>query len=213
MDTADLQADITAERRGLADVIDALRPEQWQEPSLCTGWTVEILVAHLTLTSRITPLQAMWGVVTAGFDINTMIDRAARAHAARYSPAELAAQFRESVDWTRRPFGAKPRDPLVDILVHGQDLTRPLAIAHPMPPAHVVPALEYAVGASFYSAPKRLRGLCLVATDADWSSGDGDRELRGPSGDLLLVTTGRATGLAALEGSAVDEMATRLAAS
>jgi hypothetical protein len=77
----------------------------------------------------------------------------------------------------------------------------------------VVPALEYAVDASFYGAAKRLAGLRLVATDADWSHGEGDRELHGPAGDLLLVTTCRTAGLEALEGPGVDDLATRLTAS
>jgi uncharacterized protein (TIGR03083 family) len=211
VDAADLQAVITDERGRLAGVIDSLSPDQWDQPSLCTGWTVKILVAHIALTSRLTPLQAMRGMVAAGFDINKMIDRSARAHAARHSPAELAAQYRETVASERRPLGTKPRDPLVDVLVHGQDLTRPLGIAHPMPAEHVVPALDFALGASFYGAPKRVAGLRLVATDAEWSTGDGDRELRGPSGDLLLVATGRPTGLGSLEGPGVDELASRLA--
>jgi uncharacterized protein (TIGR03083 family) len=213
VDAADLHAAISAERLGLADVIDALSPEQWQEPSACTGWTEKTLVAHLTLTSRLTPLEAIRGMVGARFDINRMIDRSARARAAEYSPAELAAQYRESATWTGRPFGTKPRDPLVDVLVHGQDLTRPLGIRHPMPPDHVVPALDYAVDASFYGAPKRLAGLRLVATDADWSHGDGDREVSGTSGDLLLVTTGHPAGLEALDGPGVDDLRARVPAS
>lgn len=209
MDAAELHAAISAERLALADVVDALSPEQWRTPSLCTGWSVDVLVAHLTLTSRITPLEAVRAMIAARFDINRMIDRTARARAAEYPPADLAVQYRESATWTGRPFGTKPRDPLVDVLVHGQDLTRPLHIAHTMPPDHVVPALDYAVAASFYGAPKRLAGLRLVATDAEWSHGDGP-EIHGPSGELLLVTTGRTAGLHRLEGPGVDQLATRL---
>jgi uncharacterized protein (TIGR03083 family) len=211
VDTADLQAMISAERLRLADVIDALTPEQWQEPSLCPGWTVKTVVAHLCLTSRLTPVQALRGMIGAGFDVDRMIDRSARARAAQYSPAELAAQYRESATWTGRPLGTKPQDPLVDVLVHGQDITRPLHIPHAMPADHVVPALDYAVGASFYGASKRLAGLRLVATDADWSHGEGDRDVRGPSGDLLLATTGRTAGLDALQGPGADELRSRLA--
>ncbi|GAA4866683.1 maleylpyruvate isomerase family mycothiol-dependent enzyme [Actinomycetospora straminea] len=210
MDAADLHAAISAERLRLADVIDALTPEQWTQPTLCAGWTVKTLVAHLTLTSRLTPFEAVRAMIAARFDINRMIDRSARARAAEYSPAELAAQYRESATWTGRPFGTKPRDPLVDVLVHGQDLTRPLSIRLPMPAEHVVPALDHTLGASFYGAPKRLAGLRLVATDADWSHGEGADEVRGPSGDLLLVATGRRSGLDALEGPGVETVSGRL---
>ncbi|MDD7965990.1 maleylpyruvate isomerase family mycothiol-dependent enzyme [Actinomycetospora lemnae] len=210
VDAADLHAAISAERLGLADVIDALTPAQWQEPSLCPGWTVKTLVAHLTLTSRITPFEAVRAMIAARFDVNRMIDRSARARAAQYSAAELAAQYRESATWTGRPFGTRPQDPLVDVLVHGQDLTRPLSIPRAIPPEHVVPAIDYAVGASFYGAAKRLTGLRLVATDADWSHGEGTEEVRGPAGDLLLVVTGRSAGLDALEGPGVATVTARL---
>jgi hypothetical protein len=40
--------------------------------------------------------------------------------------------------------------------------------------------------------------------------GDGDREVRGPAGELLLVATGRPAGLAALEGPGVEDAAARL---
>lgn len=210
MDDAELHAAIESERLRLADVLDELAPEEWDDESLCTGWTVKTLVAHLTLTSRITRLEALRGVVAARFDINAFIDRAARARAAQYSVPELISQFRESAGWTKRPMGAKPLDPFVDIQVHGQDLTRPLRRTLPMAPEHAVPALGFVLSTSFYGAPKRFAGLHLVATDTDWSHGEGDRELRGPAGDLLLVATGRATGLTALHGEGVADLVGRL---
>lgn len=37
------------ERRDLADFLETLTPEQWQQPSLCAGWTVRDVVAHVTI--------------------------------------------------------------------------------------------------------------------------------------------------------------------
>ncbi|MEJ2862959.1 maleylpyruvate isomerase family mycothiol-dependent enzyme [Actinomycetospora flava] len=210
MDSADLHAAITSERLRLADVLEELDTEEWGYESLCTGWTVKTLVAHLTLTSRLTKLEALRGVLAARFDINAFIDHAARTRAAQYTPPELITQFRESAGWTQRPMGAKPMDPFVDVLVHGQDLTRPLRRTLAIAPDRAVSALEFVLSTSFYGAPKRFAGLHLVATDTDWSHGEGDRELRGPAGDLLLVATGRPTGLAALDGAGVADLAARL---
>ncbi|MDD7938445.1 maleylpyruvate isomerase family mycothiol-dependent enzyme [Actinomycetospora lutea] len=210
MDDADLHTAIESERLRLADVLDELAPEEWAYATLCTGWNVKTLVAHLTLTSRLSRPAALRGVVAARFDINAFIDRAARARAAQYSVPELIAQFRQSAGWTRRPMGAKPMDPFVDIQVHGQDLTRPLRRPLPMAPDHAVPALEFVLSTSFYGAPKRVAGLRLVATDTEWSHGTGGREVRGPAGDLLLVATGRPAGLAALDGDGVADLAARL---
>jgi uncharacterized protein (TIGR03083 family) len=211
VERADIVRALESERLRLADVLDDLAPEEWPVPSLCAGWTVKVVVAHISLATRLSPLTAIRGVVAARGDINLMIDRASRARAEQYSPAELIAQFRETADSARRPFGAKPMDPLVDILVHGQDINRPLHRTYPMTVEYVVPALGFVAGTKFYGAPQRLAGLRLVATDADWSTGSAsDREVRGPAGELLLVATGRPAGLPALSGDGVDELAARL---
>jgi uncharacterized protein (TIGR03083 family) len=207
---ADITPAVEAERLRIADVLDGLAPEEWTVPSLCGGWTVKVVVAHLTLATRLSPFSAVRGVIAARGDINAMIDRASRARATQYSPAELIGQLRENAGSARRPFGAKPMDPLVDVLVHGQDITRPLHRTLALPADTVVPALEFVMSTSFYGAPKRLAGLRLVATDVDRSFTDGDREVRGPVGELLLVATGRSAGLAALSGDGVDELAGRL---
>lgn len=210
MDHAHLQAAIESERLALADVVDTLTPEEWRSPSLCQGWTVQDVVAHLTLTSRLSRFEAITGVLAARGDINRMIDSTARKRAAEYSPGELAAQYRETVTSERRPLGTQPADPLVDVLVHAQDITRPLGRSLAMPPEHAATALHHVCASSFYGARKRLEGLRLVPTDIDASFGEGDRELHGPAGELLLVATGRPAGLAALTGPGVEDAAARL---
>ncbi|HWN26955.1 MAG TPA: maleylpyruvate isomerase family mycothiol-dependent enzyme [Actinomycetospora sp.] len=210
MERADIVPALEAERLRLADVLDDLAPEEWPVPSLCGGWSVKVVVAHMTLVTRLSRLTALRALLGARGNIDGMIDRVSRARAAQYSPAELIAQFRESAGSARRPPGAKPMDPLVDVLVHGQDITRPLHRTYPMAVEYVVPALEFVVSTKFYGARKRLAGLRLIGTDVDRSFTDGEREVRGPVGELLLVATGRSAGLAALSGDGVDELAARL---
>ena len=41
--------DVAAERLRLAEDLESLTPAQWATPSLCAGWTVHDVVAHLTL--------------------------------------------------------------------------------------------------------------------------------------------------------------------
>lgn len=210
MERADIVPALEAERLRLADVLDDLTPEEWPMPSLCGGWSVKVVVAHMTLVTRLSRLTALRALLSARGDIDGMIDRVSRARAAQYSPAELIAQFRESAGSARRPPGAKPMDPLVDVLVHGQDINRPLHRTYPVSVEYAVPALEFVVSTTFYRAPKRLAGLRLVGTDVDRSFTDGERVVRGPVGELLLVATGRPAGLAALSGDGVDELAARL---
>ena len=129
---------------------------------------------------------------------------------ARFARDELIAQLRETAGSARRAPGAAPLDPLADAIVHGQDVARPLGRDRPMPVEQTVAALEHVRTSRFYGARKHFRDTRLIATDCDWTAGEGSRELRRPVGDLLMVATGRPAGLATLSGSALDRLAAAL---
>ena len=44
---ATLMSMARAERADLAEFLATLTPQQWATPSLCTGWTVKDVVAHM----------------------------------------------------------------------------------------------------------------------------------------------------------------------
>lgn len=149
------------------------------------------VLAHVTLSNRVTLGRTLLGVLRARGDWNRMTADLARERAARFTSAELTAQLRESAGWTRRAPGAGPLDPLADTIIHGQDIARPLGRVREVPTKPGVAALDHIIGSRFYGARQRLRGIRLTAVDADWSAGDGPAEIRGPLSDLLLVSTGR----------------------
>ena len=105
---------------------------------------------------------------------------------------------------------SNPVDPLIDILVHGQDIARPLRREHAMDPERVKPALTYAVESRWYDGRRRFAGLTLAPTDDDWTIGSG-QEIFGTAGDLLLVAVGRPAGSAGLSGPGADILEQRLA--
>lgn len=92
---------------------------------------------------------------------------------------------------------------VLDLLVHGQDIARPLGHAKPMSPDRVLPALTFVWESPFYSVSKRLDGVRVSATDAQWTRGEGTREIHGPAGELPLLAAGRAVALKGLTGSGV----------
>jgi uncharacterized protein (TIGR03083 family) len=203
-----------AERLDLADFLDGLDGDEWRVPSLCAGWTVRDVAAHLTLSTRTTLWDAVKGAVRARGDWNRMELDAARDRAARFGPAELVAQIRETAGSARRAPLSAPLDPLTDFLVHGQDIARPLGRARPMPVAQTVAAIDHVLASAFYGARKRLKGIRLVATDVDWSTdgtqGGAEAEVRGPVADLLLLATGRPAGLTGVSGPGAERLAATL---
>jgi uncharacterized protein (TIGR03083 family) len=68
---------IDAERNGLADLLDDLGPAEWETPSLCAGWRVRDVAAHLTL-AQLGALPATVALVRAGGSFNRMIRDTAR---------------------------------------------------------------------------------------------------------------------------------------
>ena len=46
-----------SEREDLRDLLSGLTPEQWQVPSLCAGWTVHDVVAHVLSYEELGPRQ------------------------------------------------------------------------------------------------------------------------------------------------------------
>ncbi|TYP86574.1 maleylpyruvate isomerase family mycothiol-dependent enzyme [Blastococcus xanthinilyticus] len=204
-------ADVAAERHDLCDFLETLDDSDWQVRSLCTEWTVHDVLAHLTLAHRQTLRATLAHVVLARGSLDRAEAEWARELSAEHSPAELVALLRATAAVDHRVPLSGPLDPLTDILVHGQDIARPLGRHREMRPERALPALEHVWANGFYGRPdKRFTGLRLVATDADWSAGTGGPAAWGATGDLLLLATGRAAGLDGLSGPALGEVAARL---
>lgn len=209
VDTGAVAAAVTAERVALADLLDQLEPGEWQTPSLCPGWTMHHVVAHLSLATLESKRSLLIGAIKARGNFNRMIRDMAIERAGQFEPAALIGQIRDTATSTRRAPMSSPLDPLVDILVHGQDIARPLGRIHPMNPDHVVPALAYAIDSRWYGGAKRFIGVKLLATDTPWTWGDGDSVVSGTAGDLLLMATGRAQSMATLDESGAAALSTR----
>ena len=204
-----VDAAVSAERQRLADSVADLTAEQWATPSLCAAWTVRDVVAHLTVTTRVTVPRLLRGAVRARGSFDRLAVDLAAERAVAHTPAELVAQLRESAASTRRMPGSSPMDPLMDLVVHAQDVARPLGRRHVSPPDVVAASLAYVATNRFMGGPQRLAGVQLVSTDTGWTHGDG-AELRGPDIDLLMVAAGRRAGLDALEGPGAEVLAARL---
>ena len=213
MDEQAIRGIVAAERLSLCDALDGLDAGRWSTASLCAGWTVREVVAHLTLPTRTSLARMVLEMARARGDFDRMADRTARRRAARYQPRSLVAQLSGTADSPRRMPGSSPMDPLVDVLVHAQDVCRPLGIQRRMPVTAAAAVLDHVTASTFFGAPARLGGLRLAATDCAWTHGPADSpEVRGGTQDLLLAATGRAAGVDGLTGEGVAVLRSRLGA-
>ena len=193
------------ERADFADFLDELAPEQWDMPTLCEGWTVREVVAHVISYDALGWRRTLIRLARGGFSL----DRINSIGVAEYARADLVALLRTHA----RPRGLTAAFggmiALLDGLIHQQDIRRSLGLPREIPHDRLRAALRLALLAPPIGAPKRTRGLTLTATDLGWSHGSGP-EVRGPGEALLMSIAGRAPALPDLTGPGVPVLASRL---
>jgi uncharacterized protein (TIGR03083 family) len=203
---------IDDQRLALTDVLARLSDDEWQLPSLCDGWTVRDVTAHLTM-QQVGPgalLMQIPAMIKARGNLDRLIHDAARRRAA-LPTTQLIAEIRGMVGSRRHNFGVTYRETLTDILVHSQDITVPLGrrLAMPVDAAALAATRIWSMDRMFHAA-KRLTGYRLTATDTNWTVGEG-AEVNGPVGSILLLLTGRPIDLPLLSGPGVGSLNARLA--
>ena len=207
---------IDDQRCRVADLLESLTHEQWEHPSLCDGWTVRDVGAHLTL-QQMTLAQAVRLVLrnpSQALDVNRIIRESSRRQAAALSTEAIVAAIRATVGQRRHNPGVTHRETLIDNLVHGMDIAIPLRLDLEIP---TDAAVEAAARVRSFDGTGRnrvfrdipLREFRLVATDSAWSAGDGP-EIRGPIRALLLLLTGRPAGLGDVTGPGADALRRQL---
>ncbi|MFE3442907.1 maleylpyruvate isomerase family mycothiol-dependent enzyme [Nocardia sp. NPDC059180] len=201
---------IEQQRRAIAALLGELTAAEWDTPSLCTGWRVREVAAHIAMAPQRIPL---WAIVRefarAHGDYNVLVDTITREHARRPT-AELATDIADTAASRRLPIVTNYRNVLFDIIVHGQDISIPLGrpLTVPVDAAAAAATRAYAVGWPVWKR-HRLDGFRLRATDTAWTAGEG-AEVAGPITALLLLITGRPIALGQLTGLGVDDVAVRL---
>jgi uncharacterized protein (TIGR03083 family) len=194
---------IEQQRLSLADLLDGLTDEQWNAPSLCDGWRVRDVAAHVALAPQApSPLAMAVEAVRAGGRFHKL-NRDVSVRHAEEPGVDLVAELREHAASRRLPKVTNYRNILFDILVHGQDIAIPLGIERTMPVDAARAGVErvWTMGWPF-GVKRDLKRFRYTATDVDWSAGAGP-EVTGPIDALLLALTGRPAALARLSGPGV----------
>jgi len=197
---------VHAERAALVGDLESLDDGQWEEPSLCSGWTVHDVVAHLVDTARTTRLGFLLGLAGARFDFDRQNARGVERERCA-SPRDTLERLRQAAARTSTP--PAPLDSrLVEEIVHGEDIRRPLGIARSYPREAVVRSLRLQVRtpASFGGARELVARTRLTASDAGLSIGEGP-EVRGPALSLLLAVSRRRVALDDLGGPGLSALA------
>src|SRR5689334_24297029 len=194
MDRDQVWQAIDDERASLAALLDGLSDQEWETPSLCAGWRVRDVAAHLTL-AQMGVLPAVVAAVRARGNFNRMIhDTAVRQ--ATLPVREYAPRLRAMAGSRRKAPGVSYLEPLIDVLVHGQDIAIPLGRTRPVPAEAAMAAADRVWPDLFpWRAARKLSRFRFAATDCAWTAGEGE-PVEGPNAAILLLLTGRRAAVA-----------------
>lgn len=197
---------IEQERLSLAALLQDLTDDEWNSPSLCTGWRIKDVAAHVALAPQPPkPLTMLAEGLRAGGRFHKLNHDISVRYADR-PDVDLVVELRTHAASRRLPKVTNVRNILYDTLVHGQDIAIPLGRPREMPKDAARAGVErvWTMGWPFW-AKRRFGRFRFVATDVDWSAGDG-LEVSGPVCALLLLLTGRSIAIERLSGPGADAL-------
>ena len=201
------------ERTEFADFLALLTPEQWDSDSLCGAWRVRDVVAHCVQSCTDTTGKVMRGIVKAGGRPMVYFERSARKTGDKLSSEQLIASLRSVIDSERVFPQITPAMMLSDVLIHQQDVRRPLGLPRVIPTDRLECALDTEVTNKFVSGDgEHFKGFNLRATDIDWNYGDGP-EVTGSAEALLMVIARRKSATRDLSGPGAAALSARLTGS
>lgn len=204
---SELWVNVHAERADLVDDLTGQPYLDWATPSLCAGWAIRDVVAHLAATATLSRRKFARELLGARLRPDRIVDRQINAARTRSATESLDA-LRSAIHCT-----ASPPQPtitrIIEIIVHGEDIRRPLGIRHNYVTTHVADALRYLARDHRFGARTQLNGLKLSATDIDIVVGHGEW-VEGPAVSLLLAACGRGAALADLSGPGHEQLRQRI---
>ena len=204
----------SAERADVHDFLACLTPAQWDEPSLCQGWRIRDVAVHLLVDEPVEQLGLPLALVKAAwfrFSVHRINDWWVQRN--RDRPAgSIVTAFAGAWQPGRISKLVGPRTSVRAMVIHHQDMRRPLRMRRVVPEERLRAALEVILtprGSINLGSFERGSGLRLQATDIDWSWGDGPA-VHGPAESILMAVAGRRGTLAELSGPGLPVLASRI---
>ncbi len=205
----DIWQALDEERSALADDLATLADSQWDTQSLCSKWQVRHVVGHLIFGADMKTGPVLAGLLKSGMSFNRFMAREGLSIGAA-PPDELLRQFSKTIGTRCTLPGTVPEILLIDLVCHSGDIRRPTGLSRTVPQATLLTVADMVKGIGFpIHGKKRIAGLRMSATDANWSAGDG-APVEGPLASLILVMAGRNAPLDDLSGAGTQTLRARM---
>ncbi len=206
-DNQKVLVELAAARRDLLAMLERLDPADWDKPTLCEGWRVRDVVAHVAWAPDITLFKAMPRMLKARGGRDRFLDELARTNGDR-EPGVILEHLRSNIESRRIPPRSTHASMLVDTVVHTLDICQPNGwdVEFPADRAKLALSTMVKLGRPF-GGRERAQGLHLDTTNIDWRCGCGDH-VRGVASVMLLALAGRPV-CDQLKGDGVPTLANR----
>jgi uncharacterized protein (TIGR03083 family) len=181
---------VVEHRRELVAFLDGLTAAQWDTQSLCEGWRVREVVAHITMPYRYPASRFVLEMVKSRGNFNRMSNRRALADARELTEQQLLSSLRDNVAYPWKPPGGGFDGALSHDVIHGQDIRVALGDDYVVPEDRLSRVLGGLSPKNVKYFGADLEGVRLRADDRDWEFGAG-AEVHGAAQDLLMVLCGR----------------------
>ena len=202
----DINQLVEVETERLADVLDSLDEAGWNTPSLCAGWRVREVVAHLLMPYQLSAPGFLVKMAAARFDFDRLAARWATRNGR--SNRDLVDSLRATAHEKFNVPGAPAEAPLSHLIIHSEDIYRPLGTRPVISVDAANSTLDQTTRRGFVKKGL-LDGIALTTTDTGWSIGDG-AEGTGSASALITTIAGRTAALDELSGNGAGLLSARL---
>lgn len=196
------------ERADLLALLGELTADQWVAPSLCTQWRVRDVATHVVSFDELSKAKTAATFLRGGLRAAKVNELALHRYI-DLEPDGILDLVARSQRPRGLPTGFRGGIALTDGMIHQQDIRRALGISRTIPPTRLVPVLSFSLGAPTLPSKGNAKGLKLIATDVDWTAGEGS-EVCGPGEALLMAVAGRTHALDELSGAGLVTLRQRV---
>jgi len=198
---------LAAEQSDFVGLVRGLQPSQWEAESLCDGWDVHDVTVHAACGRK-----SLWEGLKLWASVGFGSPHKANAKEVEEHRGMPNDQL---VHWLATSIPKKgttdSMNQLRGLMIHQQDIRRPLRLAREIPRDRLVAVLELGltrIGDLNLGSRKRSAGLTLIATDIHWTHGVGP-DVRGSGEAILMALAGRQSALSELSGDGAAQLASR----
>jgi uncharacterized protein (TIGR03083 family) len=196
-------------RGALGDYLAGLSAAEWNKPSLCAGWTVQDVAAHMLVIPTMSKGRVFRSFLGSGFNLDKMNAKFVKNITTSMSAADIAASTRASAGSQSMPPGLKLAGVLTELVVHSSDISEGVGRPFALPVADYIAALDHLKNVQpVFGSKQRIAGLTLRASDAEWSTGSGPM-VEGPAQQLVLAVAGRRSAFDRLSGEGLQTLRAR----